>query len=72
MCNMNKVILEFTCKGHKHTFFKRISAFGEAVTTNNKANARPIKEQNVPNIIKKLIIQFGKDNIKDINPIKLQ
>lgn len=64
---MNKVILEFTCKGHKHTFFKRVSIFGEAVTTNNKASARPIKEQNVPGIIKKLITQFGKENVTDIN-----
>ena len=69
---MNKVILEFTCNGHKHTFFKRVSIFGEAVTTNNKESARPIKEQDLPSIVKKLIEQFGKDNIKDINPIKLQ
>jgi hypothetical protein len=69
---MNKVLLEFTCNGHKHTFFKRVSIFGEAVTTNNKESARPIKEQDLPNIVKKLIEKFGKDNIKDINPIKLQ
>lgn len=67
---MNKVILEFTCKGHKHTFFKRVSIFGEAVTTNNKASARPIKEQDLPGIIKKLVTQFGKENVTDINPIK--
>lgn len=64
---MRKVILEFTCKGHKHTFFKRATIFGEAVTTNNKANAKPIKEQDIPNIIKKLIQQYGKENITDIN-----
>lgn len=64
---MRKVILEFTCKGHKHTFFKRTTIFGEAVTTNNKANAKPIKEQDIPNIIKKLIQQYGKENITDIN-----
>jgi hypothetical protein len=64
---MNKVILEFTCKGHKHTFFKRVSIFGEAVTTNNKASARPIKEQEVPGIINKLYKQFGKENVTDVN-----
>jgi hypothetical protein len=64
---MKKVILEFTCKGHKHTFFKRVSIFGEAVTTNNKDSARPIKEQDVPGIIKKLVTQFGKENVTDIN-----
>ena len=68
---MNKVILEFTCNGHKHTFFKRFSIFGEAVTTNNKDSARGVKEQDVPKVVKKLIEQFGKDNIKDVNPIKV-
>ena len=68
---MNKVLLEFTLNGHKHTFFKRFSIFGEGITTNNKTNARPIKEQNVPGVIKKLILQFGKDNITDfkVTPI---
>ena len=69
---MKKVILEFTCNGHKHTFFKRLDMFGEAITTNNKDNARAVKKQDIPNLVKKLIEQYGKDNIKDINPIELQ
>ena len=67
---MNKVLLEFTLNGHKHTFFKRFDVYGDVVTTNNKQNARTIKEQDVPGVLKKLILQFGKENIKDVKPIK--
>ena len=67
---MDKVKLEFTFKGRKNTYFRRIDVFGKPVTTNNKNSARLIKEDDVPTIIKKLIIEYGKDSIRDIKPIK--
>jgi len=67
---MNNVILEFTLKGHKKTYFRRTSMFGEAVTTTNINSAKKLKESDVPDIVKKLIKQFGKENVTDIKPIK--
>jgi hypothetical protein len=67
---MSKVILEFTLRGHKHTYYRRTNIFGEAVTTTNKNSAKQIKESDVKGVVEKLIRQFGKENVDDINPIK--
>ena len=62
---MNKVILEFTLKGRKHTYYRRKNIFGEAVTTTNKNSAKKMEESKVPEIIKLLERQFGKENINE-------
>ena len=67
-----KILLEFTCNGHKHTFFKRLDTYDNPVVTYNKINARPIKENDLKLIVAKLQSFFGENNIKNINPIKLQ
>ena len=67
---MEKVYLELTLKGHKHTFFKRFDVYGIPVLTNNKNNARQVKKSDIPSIIKALIKEHGKDNVKDINIMK--
>lgn len=67
---MNKCILEFTYKGRKHTFFRRIDTFGEPLITTNIKSAKKIKENNVKDTVKLLITKLGKNNIKDINIIK--
>ena len=67
---MNKVILEFTYKGRKHTYLRRIDTFGEPLTTTNIHSARKIKESEIKNTMKTLLVKLGKDNVKDINIIK--
>lgn len=67
---MRKVILEFTLNGRKHTYFRRLDVYGEAVTTTNKDSAHLIRESDVPGVVKALVAKYGKDNVKDINPIK--
>ena len=67
---MKKVILEFTLNGHKRTYYRRTDVFGEVVTTVNQESARLIKENEVPEIVKKLIVKYGKENVKDVNLIK--
>ena len=67
---MNKVILEFTLNGRKHTYYRRTDIYGKPITTTNVNNAKKIKETDVKNTINLLIKEIGKDNIKDINIIK--
>jgi hypothetical protein len=67
---MKKVILEFTLNGHKRTYYRRTDVFGEVVTTVNQDSARLIKENEVPGVLKKLIVKYGKENVKDVNLIK--
>ena len=67
---MKKVILEFSLNGRKHTYYRRTTIFVEALTTTNRNSAKKIKESDIPNIVKKLVKQFGKDNIDDIKPIE--
>lgn len=67
---MNKVILEFTLNGRKHTYYRRTDIYGKPITTTNVNNAKKIKEADVKNTINLLIKEMGKDNIKDINIIK--
>lgn len=67
---MNKVILEFTYKGRKHTYLRRIGMYGDVVTTTNIHSAKQLKEKNVKNVVTTLIAKLGKDNIKDIKVIK--
>ena len=67
---MDKVKLEFTFKGRKNTYFRRIDLFGNPLITTNVNSAKLIKESEVPAILKKMIKEYGKDNITDIKPIK--
>lgn len=66
----DKVLLEFTLNGHKHTYFRRYSIFGNVVTTTNKNNAREVKERQVPIIIKHLLKEHGPHSVRDIRPFK--
>lgn len=67
---MDKVKLSFTLNGRKNTFFRRFDLFGKPLITTNVNSARNVKESDVSNILKKLINEYGKDNIKDVKPIK--
>lgn len=67
---MNKVILEFTLNGRKHTYYRRTDIYGKPITTTNINSAKKIKETDAKNTIKLLIKELGKDNVKDINIIK--
>ena len=64
---MKHIILEFTLGGHKHTFYRRTNVFGEVVTTTNRNSAKLIKEGEVPALMKKIITQYGKENVEDVN-----
>jgi hypothetical protein len=66
---MKTVILEFTLNGHKHTYYRRTDLYGKALTTTNIHSASKLRESAVPGIVKLLIKEHGKDNIKDINLI---
>lgn len=67
---MNKVKLSFTLNGRKNTYLRRMDIYGKPLTTTNINSARAIKENEVPQYIKRLIKEYGKDNIKDVNVIK--
>lgn len=67
---MNKVILEFTLNGRKHTYYRRTDIYGKPITTTNINSAKKLKENDVKNTVKLLIKELGKDNVKDINIIK--
>ena len=67
---MNKVKLSFTLNGRKNTYLRRMDIYGKPLTTTNKNSARGIKENEVPQYIKKLYLEYGKDNVQDINIIK--
>jgi hypothetical protein len=69
---MNKVILEFTLNGRKHTYLRRIDFYGKPLTTTNIHSAKPIKENEIKRHVNKLIMEYGKNNITDINPIKME
>ena len=67
---MDKVILEFTLNGRKETYYRRTDINGNPLTTTNKNSAKMIKSLKSKDIIKQLIIYYGKNNIKDIKQIK--
>ena len=67
---MNKVKLSFTLNGRKNTYLRRMDIYGKPLTTTNINSARSIKENEVPQYIKRIIKEYGKDNIKDVNVIK--
>lgn len=67
---MDKVKLEFTFKGRKNTYFRRVDVFGKPLVTTNVNSAKLIKESEVPAIIKKIIMEYGKESITDVKPIK--
>jgi hypothetical protein len=67
---MDKVKLSFTLNGRKNTYLRRMDIYGKPLTTTNINSARGIKENEVPQYIKKLYLEYGKDNVQDINIIK--
>ena len=67
---MKDTILEFTLNGRKHTFFRRFDFNDKPITTRIKENARKISSHDIPKVLKSLITTYGKDNIKDVIPIK--
>lgn len=67
---MDKIILEFTLNGRKKTYYRRTDINGNPLTTTNKNSAKRIKSLKLKDIIKQLIIYYGKNNIKDIKQIK--
>lgn len=67
---MKDTILSFTLNGKKQTFLRRLDTFGEPIVTNIKQMARKFNKNDIPNILRKLTLKYGKDSIKDIKPIK--
>lgn len=67
---MNKVILEFTYKGRKHTYLRRIGMYGDVVTTTNVNSAKRIKEKDAKDAIAQIFIKLGKDNVDNVKVIK--
>lgn len=67
---MEKVKLSFTLNGRKNTYLRRMDIYGKLLTTTNINSARGIKENELPLYIKKLYLEYGKENIQDIKPIK--
>lgn len=67
---MNKVKLEFTLNNRRNTYFRRFDLYGKPLITTNVNSARTIKESDISQVIKRLMIEYGKDNVKDIKPIK--
>ena len=67
---MKTTILEFTLNNRKHTFYRRTDVYGEPLITTNPNSARKIKKEDIKNIIKKLKLKYGLNNIKDIKCIE--
>lgn len=67
---MKNIILEFTLNGKKHTYLRRIDFYGEPIVTRIKENARKFDNTQIKYLISKLILKYGKNNIKDFNIIK--
>ena len=67
---MDKVILEFTLNGRKHTYYRRTDLYGTPLTTTNVNSAKKVKESDAKGIIAQLIKEHGKNNVTDINLIK--
>jgi len=67
---MDKVILEFTLNGRKHTYYRRTDVYGKPITTTNVNNAKKVKENTTKDIVNALIKEYGKNNIEDVNIIK--
>lgn len=68
--NMKDTILSFTLNGKKQTFLRRLDAFGEPIVTNIRQMARKFNMHDIPSILGKLFRKYGKDNVKDIKPIR--
>ena len=51
-------------------FLRRMDMFGSPVITSIKKMARKFNKNELPSIIISLYKTYGKNNIKDINPIK--
>ena len=67
---MDKVILEFTLNGRKHTYYRRTDVYGKPITTTNVNSAKKVKENTTKDIVNALIKEYGKNNIEDVNIIK--
>ena len=63
--------IAFTLNGRKNTYFRRFDNIThKPLFTTNIYSAHIIKGNDIPNIIKETIINYGKDNVKDIKLIK--
>lgn len=67
---MKNTILSFTLNGKKNTFLRRLDTFGEPIVTNIRQMARKFNKNDIPSILRKLILKYGRENIKDIKTIK--
>ena len=67
---MKNTILSFTLNGKKNTFLRRLDTFGEPIVTNIRQMARKFNKNDIPSILRKLILKYGRESIKDIKPIK--
>lgn len=67
---MKNTILSFTLNGKKNTFLRRLDTFGEPIVTNIRQMARKFNKNDIPSILRKLILKYGRKNINDIKPIK--
>lgn len=70
MSKTNKILLEFTLCGHRHTYFRRYSIFGNVITTTDITKAKRVKETHVPRILKHIMHQHGNHSVTDIQLIK--
>ena len=69
---MNRGILEFKLNNKKVNYFRRLDVYGKPIITTIKNNAKIIKETNVKDIIKALLITYGKNNINNTKFIKME
>lgn len=67
---MNKGIIQFNLAKNKIAYFRRFDIFGKPIITNIKNFAKSIKEIDAKNVIKMLITEYGKTNIKNVKFIK--
>lgn len=70
MNQSTKVILEFTYKGRKHTFLRRIGIYGDVLTTTNVNSAKRLKQKHVKEAIRTLISKLGEENVRDIKVLE--
>ena len=66
---MKNTILSFSLNV-KNMFLRRMDMFGSPVITSIKKMARKFNKNELPSIIISLYKTYGKNNIKDIKPIK--
>lgn len=61
---MKNTILSFTLNGKKNTFLRRLDTFGEPIVTNIRQMARKFNKNDIPSILRKLILKYGREKHK--------